>query len=303
MIFPARFLNISESCPDNIAVETNGEDFVTYADLKNRAFSIATYLKEHGVQNGNLVALSIEKSSDYIAALLGCWFAGAAFMPLDPCMPPERRNFILEDAKPHFILNKEDIPSVKPAPFSPVSYDSDMLAYVIYTSGSTGQPKGVMVPHRGILNCLETQIKEFAVKPESRSLFYLSVNFDASLSDIGTALLSGATLVIESGSALENAEKLAEIIRDRTITHMDIPPSLLRLLKTEDMPDSLETVIIGGEACPIETVRQWAEHVRLVNVYGPTEATIWYIVIPRYGTSRSSARRCRALITICLILT
>lgn len=267
--FTKIFLEIADKYSGYIAVLTDGAEVVTYQELKNQALIIAATLPK-----GGLIALNIEKSSDYLAALLGCWFASAAFMPLDPALPPERKDFILADAKPDLILTKESLENLKPVPFEPAPLSDDTLAYVIYTSGSTGQPKGVMVTHGGLVGMLQAQINAFGMKPESRSLFYLSTAFDASLSDIGTALLSGATICIETGNKIDIAGNMPAIVRERGITYMDIPPSLLRVLKLESMPDTLETIVIGGEPCLPEIVRAWARRFRVVNVYGPTEATI-----------------------------
>ena len=163
--------------------------------------------------------------------MLGCWLIGAAFMPLDPELPPDRRDFILNEASPKYILDAQNIAeALNQTDISTklTSYEPENLAYVIFTSGSTGKPKGVMVSHLGLVNCLAAQIKTFRYTAQSRALFYLSTNFDASISDMGTALLSGAALLIETGNVIENAAKLPEILHVRKVTHMDIPPSLLR---------------------------------------------------------------------------
>ena len=156
--------------------------------------------------------------------------------------------------------------------FAPGSLDE--LAYIIFTSGSTGEPKGVMVTHCGIVNFLDAQIQGFHFTRSSRALFFLSTNFDASVSDIGTALLSGATLYIEDESVLKAGSEFTHLLADREITHLDIPPSLLSVLDPEQMPASLQTIIIGGEVCAAQVVRKWARRFRVVNVYGPTEATV-----------------------------
>lgn len=217
------------------------------------------------------VALRIGKSADYIAAMLGCWYAGAAFVPVDPALPEARKEFILNDIKPEFtidsILKIDDDENVAP-------YDAGGVAYVIYTSGSTGAPKGVVVTHAGLPNVLRQQIDAFDVRAGDRSLSLLSVSFDASVSDIGCALLSGAALVIETTARADVAADLAGVMARRGITHVDIAPSLLKVLSPADVPPSLRSIIIGGEVCPVETVRKWAGHLRLTNVYGPTEATI-----------------------------
>ncbi|MCS5597863.1 MAG: non-ribosomal peptide synthetase [Alphaproteobacteria bacterium] len=277
MLFIERFIDIADQYPENIAIQTDGRNNVSYVELKNQAFSVAQFLQEQHIKQGDLVAIGVRKSAEYISAMLGCWLIGAAFMPLDPELPPDRRDFILNEASPKYILDAQNIAeALNQTDISTklTSYEPENLAYVIFTSGSTGKPKGVMVSHLGLVNCLAAQIKTFRYTAQSRALFYLSTNFDASISDMGTALLSGAALLIETGNVIENAAKLPEILHVRKVTHMDIPPSLLRLMRPEQMPESLDTIVIGGEVCPPQTVVEWASYYNLVNVYGPTEATI-----------------------------
>lgn len=159
-------------------------------------------------------------------------------------------------------------------PKESVQLEPGDLAYIIFTSGSTGRPKGVMVEHRGIVNLLKEQIAAFEITSETRSLFYLSTSFDAAVSDLGTALLAGATLLIERPENLRPNAGLMQLMTDRKVSYVDIPPSVLSLLNVDEKPDCLKSMVIGGEVCPREVVRSWAEKLRLVCVYGPTEATV-----------------------------
>lgn len=277
MLFIDRFFEIAAKYPAHIAIETNGDVALSYDDLRQNVMNFAAYLSSQGLGHGDLAAISVPKSAEYITALLACWMIGAPFMPHDQTMPEQRYDYILNEAQPKYIITADDFTAAaqhKNLSFTAPSYASESRAYIIFTSGSTGEPKGVIVSHKGIINCIDAQINAFRFTAQSRALFYLSTNFDASLSDIGTALLSGAALIIETGAAIDNAAQLPQILSARRITHMDIPPSLLRLMQPAQMPATLETIIIGGEVCPIDTVRLWAAHVHLVNVYGPTEATI-----------------------------
>lgn len=284
------FKSIVRKYPGHFAVVCDGENELTYRELEDWALDIATRLKTLGVGRECIVGICVEKSSEYIASLLGVWYAGAAFLPIDPKLPSERIEFILEDsqlsvvlgqasarnvikkngiqflnpAKQDIRVNREFCPDLKP-------YD---LAYVIFTSGSTGRPKGVMVEHRGIVNLLQAQIQAFQLDSHSRSLFYLSTSFDASVSDICTSLLSGATLYIERPDLLQPGPEFLELLRKREISYLDFPPSMMQLLNPEDMPSSLKTIVIGGEACSPEVVRRWAQRFRIINVYGPTETTV-----------------------------
>ena len=255
------------------AIITDGTDITSYADLRRHAWRIAATLPDG--KDGRLIAISIEKSADYLACVLACWYARAAFLPIDPSLPAARQAHIIAEAQPLAVLTAETIRNMDARPFTarPPS-PADTTAYVIYTSGSTGTPKGVIVSHRGLVPVLQQQITLFDLNADSRSLFYLSTSFDASISDFGTAFLAGATLYIETAGKLDTAANLTTIVKTRGITYADLPPALLRLIDPAQMPQCLRSICIGGEVCPPAVVRRWAQDRRIVCVYGPTEATI-----------------------------
>jgi amino acid adenylation domain-containing protein/thioester reductase-like protein len=271
--FWSEFLKVAEKYPEYVALRDNGKN-VTYAELRDRAAGIGAWLAGLGAGLETPVGLNMEKSAAYVIGLLGVWHAGAAFVPLPPSLPARRQDYIIREAGIKHFVSPRDVEHVKTAAAAPFPVKADTLAYVIYTSGSTGNPKGVMVEHRGVANLCAAQRKAFRMKPGSRSLFYLSVNFDASVSDICVALSSGAALVMRPEEELKDGAALKRALQDEQITHIDMPPSLLRALSPDDMPASLETVVIGGEAAAADAVRSWAARFRVVNVYGPTEATV-----------------------------
>lgn len=307
-LFIASFESIVAKYPDNAAVIVSGEVAYTYAQLAQRARSVASVLQSKGVQGGDIVGISIEKSAEYICAMLAIWYAGAAFVPMDPALPAERLQFMADEAGVKIVLvnetepgnafasssilqvNLADVteldsvsggsrvsgssPQTQLDAFGYTSVGPNDLAYLIFTSGSTGRPKGVLVTHRGIVSFLEAQIAAFDLHSESRSLWYLSTSFDASVSDLGTAFLSGAAICIEAAEQLQPGNGLEQILSDRQITYVDIPPSILRLLDPAALPPSLKCIVIGGEACALDVVRSFAAKVKLVNVYGPTESTV-----------------------------
>jgi amino acid adenylation domain-containing protein/thioester reductase-like protein len=260
---------------------------LTYADLHRRAQGLAATLVQQGAGRETVVGLGVERSADYLVALLATWYAGAAFLPLDPALPRDRLAFMVGDSGCRLavvqpggerLLDGLELrfvhPDVNGGDFKRASVRDDDLAYVIYSSGSTGIAKGVLVEQRGIVHLLRAQIEAFSLTPSSRTLFYLSTSFDASVSDIGTAFLAGAALHLEPAATLQDVPSLPGLLERRGITCVDLPPALLRVLDPTAMPACLKTVVIGGEVCPVEVVRRWARRVRLVNVYGPTEATV-----------------------------
>ncbi|HKS43845.1 MAG TPA: amino acid adenylation domain-containing protein, partial [Amycolatopsis sp.] len=259
--------------PDTVAAVDTGRA-LTYAELDAEANRIAHWLIGHGVAPEDRVAVVLDRSADLLVALLGVLKAGAAFVPVDPEYPAERIGHVLADSEPAVVLTRElwDDPDMRAAivayPATPPDAPPRAFgaAYVIYTSGSTGRPKGVVVPHAGIASLAAAQIDRFAVRRGSRVLQFAALGFDAAVSEICMALLSGATLVLVPG------EEPAEVLRRWEITHVTVPPSLLA--EVRELPDCLSTVVVAGEACPAALVNAWAGSRRMFNAYGPTEATV-----------------------------
>ncbi|MFA6301750.1 MAG: amino acid adenylation domain-containing protein [Legionella sp.] len=264
--FIYRFDTICQIHPNNTAISVDNEYQISYASLLLKAQQVAQQLKHYQIGPGHLVALNLNKSPEYIIALLGVWMAGAAFMPLDPSLPQARQDYYCEQAKPNLIINSDLNCTLL---HIQTQYDKQ-LAYIIFTSGSTGLAKGVLISHKGIVNFLEQQIQLFQLTSTSRNFFYLSTQFDASISDIGTTLLSGASLCLSQ----KNSADLIAILQEQHISHIDLPPSVLSSLDYERMPESVQTIIIGGETCASTVVKKWAKKFRLINIYGPTEATV-----------------------------
>ena len=282
---------------EGTAIEGTGE-CLSYQQLWALSGRAARGLRSLGIDKESVVGLALPKSPELIAAMIGCWRLRAAFVPLPLDLLGDRLRAMIEDAAPIVIVSQNwnligDTPSVNwhdlvsssddKSPESPTPETAEMpempgsvndLAWIIFTSGSTGRPRGVAVEHRGFVPVIDAQRKEFFVEHTSRILQFYSNSFDASLSDVGTALLSGATLCLEDSGTLATAGSLMALLRDRRITHADVPPALLAIHSADEAPDNLQTVIIGGEVCPAEVVQDWGRRFRVVNVYGPTEATI-----------------------------
>lgn len=262
--------------PDNIAVAEGDDTTISYRQLWQQSLQVAEYVTQ-GCDNSTFVGLNLPKSADYIVSMIGCWMAGKAFVPIGTDLPLARQKFIINHADIKLCINKSTFreaianhsaPSdiAKPHPHTP--------AYIIYSSGTTGNPKGILVAHSGLCNLAKCQKKAFNINHLSRYLFFLSVNFDASISDILVTLTSGATLVIEPMPQEDLSSNLFEVVEKRRITHTDIPPALLKMMGPDQCPECLQTIVIGGEPADIDTVRKWSQSLRLINVYGPTEATV-----------------------------
>jgi amino acid adenylation domain-containing protein len=150
---------------------------------------------------------------------------------------------------------------------------SQNLAYVIYTSGSTGTPKGTLLPHRGVVNFIQAHIRALGVGTGDRILQFAAFSFDASVSEIFTALLSGATLCLVRPADWFSGITAADFLRREAVTMAILPPSLLKVLPAEALPD-LKIVISAGEACEPETAVRWSHGRCFYNGYGPTEASV-----------------------------
>ncbi|WP_026423721.1 non-ribosomal peptide synthase/polyketide synthase [Actinokineospora inagensis] len=256
---------------DEPAIE-QGDRVLTYAELDTAANRVAHLLRERGARAETIVALRLPRSADLVIAQLAALKAGAAYLPIDPNYPAERIAFMLDDAQP--VLTLDELPDATgyPETAPEVAIPVDAPAYVIYTSGSTGRPKGVVVTHRGLANFAAAEIDRFDVRPGDRVLAFSSPSFDASVLELCMALPAGATLVVPPVGPLVG-EPLGAALRDLRISHTLIPPVALATVPAGEFPD-LRTLIVGGDASSADLVRRWAPVTRLINAYGPTEATV-----------------------------
>ncbi|HWT17591.1 MAG TPA: AMP-binding protein, partial [Variovorax sp.] len=150
--------------------------------------------------------------------------------------------------------------------------DPQQAAYVIYTSGSTGVPKGVVVPHAGLVSLGAAMMERLAITPDSRVLQFSSSGFDASVMDQLMAFYAGAALVVPAAQQLLGTD-LAELLEWQAVSHALIPPAALATLPHGEFP-RLQTLVVGGDACPAALAARWSQGRRMINAYGPTEITI-----------------------------
>ncbi|MQA25322.1 MAG: amino acid adenylation domain-containing protein, partial [Micromonosporaceae bacterium] len=277
--------------PGRVAVRFEGVD-LSYGELDVRSDRLARVLADgFGVGRGVVVGVLLERGFDLPVALLGVLKAGGAWLPLDPQYPVERLAFQLGDAGVGVVVTTSDLAGRLPGGVGRVVLDSGVLegvvaqapvvevgpedvAYVIYTSGSTGAPKGVMVPHRAVVNFCLAFVGMFRVGPGDRILQFSNPAFDVSVSDFFSTFAGGATVVGAPRARLLDPEALQVLLRDERVTLVDIPPAVLRLLDPEPLTD-LRVLFIGMEAFPAELVNRWSRPGReFHNGYGPTEVTV-----------------------------
>ena len=286
-----------EQTPEAIAATFEGKQ-LTYTQLNLQANQLAHYLISQHVGREALVAVSMERSLELVAVLLGIMKAGAAYVPLDPMYPVHRKAYMLQDARPAFVIADERSASNLPSfdaprlllggrwplgnlPGENPAFDMDpsCLAYVIYTSGSSGTPKGVMIEHRSVCNHLCWMQKQFPLTYTDRVPQKYPYCFDASVVEIFGPLIAGATLVITSSEPHLDVDYFLQLMAEEKITVVDLVPSLLEvLLQNERFLDchALRRVTCGGETLSpaLRSKLLATSKVELNNIYGPTEATI-----------------------------
>ncbi|HVI44933.1 MAG TPA: amino acid adenylation domain-containing protein [Chitinophaga sp.] len=282
-----------ERTPDNMAVVC-GNQSLTYQQLDKASGKLAAYLKRtYCTGAGDLVGVLLNRSVDMIISILGIMKAGAAYVPVDPEYPRQRKEFIVRDAGIRTLITQTDyLFEVDYFNGSLFAIDVQLsglddnniitgaevmphdLAYIIYTSGSTGTPKGVMVEHAGVTNTVRGIQTVFAVGAEDRGLQFASASFDASIWDVFLMLTSGGALHVVDDTTKKNPALLEHYIEENAVTVASFPPAYLQLLHTDSLR-GMKQLITGGEAAIAENARAFTAYGRYHNVYGPTEGSIW----------------------------
>ncbi|MEC3914935.1 non-ribosomal peptide synthetase [Nocardia sp. CDC160] len=284
--------------PDGIAV-SSGSLTMTYRDLDAWSNRFARVLLRRGVGRETFVVLALTRSVESVVAVWALAKTGAAFLPLDPNYPVERIEHILTDSRapigvtvcdvgetlPGSIdwLLLDDLNTIRRVMTVSDAYITDaerggpinlaQTAYLIYTSGSTGKPKAVLLSHRGLANLVASQQSLLDLDETSSALQVASPSFDASVHELLMAHGAGGRLVISppdvyGGSALE------ELLRTEGVTHAVITPSVLATMNPAGL-DELSCLSVAGEAAGPELVAAWSAGRRMVNLYGPTEFSVW----------------------------
>jgi amino acid adenylation domain-containing protein len=284
-----RFVEVAQRFPGSRALAWRGGE-LTYAAVEAESRSVATALLDLGVRSGDVVAVSLDRSPRAIVAILGVLRAGAAYLPLDVSFPPERVQFMLDDAQVGVAISQPELaerlpPTVRVLSIDalPVSravglprVDADALAYLMYTSGSTGTPKGVQIAHRSIVRlvCDATFMK---LDRDVVMLHAAPLGFDASTLEIWGPLLNGGCCVLHHES-IPSGEGLAATIREKQVSAAWLTAALFNAVVDDDPRHlaGLSELLIGGETLSVDHVSRFMQAVpgtALINGYGPTECT------------------------------
>ncbi|MDW4901634.1 non-ribosomal peptide synthetase [Streptomyces californicus] len=284
----------AELAPGRTAVVA-GAETLTYGELNSRANQLAWRLRELGVGPDTLVGICVERSLGMIVGLLAILKAGGAYVPLDPGYPAERLEFMLRDSavpvlvsqrrpasalpanEAAVVLLDDDLTSIEAYPTEnpPAVCRPETLANVIYTSGSTGVPKGVLVPHGGVVNLVTAQ-NYVSITPDDRVAALATLAFDASTFEIWGPLVSGAACVVHTFGGDDLSNLCARIQQDAvSILHLSSP--VFRLLESEHFRalSGVHTLLFGGDSVRSQIADLAKESFKgnLIHLYGPTETT------------------------------
>lgn len=295
-----RFSEQARRYGDKVAVRCCHQD-ITYAELERRSNCLAHYLRELGVGPNVLVAIFLDRTTDLIISLLGVMKAGGAYVPLDPIYPKERLDFMLRDSSAHVVLTDTSVRShlpetvvqticldlewpailARPDVYAEAGLTCEDLAYVIYTSGSTGQPKGVEIPHRALGNLIGALETTLNWTSSDVMLAVTTISFDIAGLELYLPLSSGAEVHLASRETCIDGEKLAALLADTRITTMQATPAMWRMLiSTGWMGRAGLNVLCGGERLSQDLAKELLDRgCRLWNLYGPTETTIWSMIM------------------------
>ncbi len=273
------------------------EQSLTYGELNSCANKLAHYLASKGVGPETVVGVYLDRTAKMLITLLGIHKAGGAYLPLDPIFPKERLKYMQEDAKIEFVLSESGLEGTLPQNASQVicldrewetishfseenpetKNNGENLAYLIYTSGSTGNPKGVQIEQHALVNFLLSMAEKTGLKESDTLLAVTTLSFDIAGLELFMPLTSGAGIVLAGRDEVIDGRKLMVLLHKHSISIMQATPATWRLMIEDGWKGTKGLkVLCGGEALPGELAKQLLKRCdMLLNVYGPTETTIW----------------------------
>lgn len=282
------FRETARRVPDKVALVFNDKT-LSYAQLDIWSDNIAASLQAKGIGTGNYVGIWWPRGLALHAAILGIIKSGAAYVPLDREMPPDRVLTVMDEVAADALIADVQIATACPvysvsdlsdegdtfslvgAPINATEPDSS--AYVLYTSGSTGKPKGIPITHRSICHLVRAEQAVIGVREDDRVYQGFSVSFDMWCEETWISYSVGATLFIADAATAKSVDELGAVLNNWKITVLHAVPSLLAVME-DDVP-TLRMINAGGEACTPQVLNRWATAERsFFNSYGPTETTV-----------------------------
>jgi amino acid adenylation domain-containing protein len=291
--------------PDKTAV-WGPDGKISYAALASLSKGIGGALAARGIGEGDLVALSVDRSANMVAALLGIMSSGASYIPVDPEYPAERVALMVDKAK--LVICDEESQEAAEAAGRDVVLLADLVkaasahtsaprkasaagrAYVLYTSGSTGVPKGVEVMHKNLLNFVCSMRRDPGLGPSDVLCAVVTLSFDIAGYEMYVPLASGATIAVADRETAQDGRDLAALMKQAGATVLQATPSTYRLLKAAGFDPKGLKALVGGELFPVDLAAWLVESgATVVNCYGPTETTIWSTLHPLGSRAPSGA--------------
>lgn len=263
---------------------------MTYEQLDTQSELWAKWLRSRGVGLEDVVAVRMERSFELVIAFLAVLKAGAVYLPIDPEFPANRTSYMLQDSGAVLMIT-DQADTQHTAYHMPVYLPQDMqftdvntnnalhrpqrnnLAYIIYTSGTTGRPKGVALEHAGLANLSTLFISTLGIQSEDRILQFASCSFDASIWEFAMAFTTGGTLCLVSAETIADPVHFERYVEKANVTVMTLPPPYMARLQPEHLP-GLRLMITAGSEPSSAMLSTWSQHMRCVNAYGPTEASV-----------------------------
>ncbi|KAJ5698546.1 hypothetical protein N7462_000551 [Penicillium macrosclerotiorum] len=302
---------IREKCletPDAQAVcAWDGE--LTYREFWDLASSFANYLVSRGVGPEVFVPVCLDKSAWAMVTLISILIAGGGYVPLDPHHPVSRHEEILKDVGANMILctpnytnrytrvvktvipiSKETIKaygSLTSTGRPRTQVKPSNMAYTLFTSGSTGRAKGIVVEHRNVVSSIMAFGPMTLMGPKSRVFQFASLTFDAAIMETLAILMLGGCICVPSED--ERLNDVAGAIRRLNVTWTFLTPSIASIIEPSTVP-SLEVLVCGGEKMSKEVITKWANVLKLMNGYGPTETCVFAVIDTAVAINRDPAR-------------
>jgi len=284
----SKFAKLVEEQPDSTAVLFRNNK-LTYKQLNEKSNRLAKYIRSNfDVRREDRIALWLDRTENYLIAILGTLKSGCCVVPLTKDMPHDRVKSILDDASISAVISdssfpieeykgklidvNKDLSSYGDKDLTVINSDSD-LAYIIYTSGTTGMPKGVMVEHANILNSIKDQVQEFNITEEDNIIQLAAATFDVAMYEIFMGLLSGASVIMVDKETIGDPKNFVSYLKGHEATVMAVTPGYLSLLNVDDL-EFLRVIITGGESPKMTDVLKCTDFSDYYNSFGPSECSV-----------------------------